>query len=128
MPSTKAVKFNESTVEPKRSSNSVSRGDIKGRAKETTSKDISDPGGKGISRSFSFGMKKKHQPPRPSPPTFFVSETKTDESANSESEESSIDDVIEVEDTSASQEGRKPNIRKTDYHRPKCSSVTIPAG
>ncbi|CAB3996542.1 Fgd6 [Paramuricea clavata] len=109
VPSTKAVKFNESTVEPKRSSNSVSRSKSfappgKGRAKEITSEDISDSGGKGISRSFSFGMKKKHQPPRPSPPTFFVSETKTDESANSESEEPGKDDVIEVEDTSASQE------------------------
>lgn len=112
MQSPKTVKFTENTSGPKRSSNSVFRSKSfaapgKDRAKQTGDEDARDPKQDRLSRSFSFGAKKKHQPVRPSPPTFFVTEPEPDDVPNPEtvSEEPSKDNVIIAEDISSSQEG-----------------------
>ena len=110
--STKAVTFDENT-ESKRLFRSKSFG--KDRKKNST-----DTGGERLLRSFSFGGKKKHQPPKSSPSKFFVEKT-TNDSGDSEkvSEELSKDEtikqqsveyIIEVEDASSSQESKKQNI------------------
>ena len=110
--SPRAVKFSENTSQPKRSSNSVFRSKSfaapgKDRPKQTGREDAPNPKQDRLSRSFSFGAKKKHQPPRPRPPTFFVSEQEPDDVANPEtvSKEPSTDDVIMDEGISSSQEG-----------------------
>ena len=112
MQSPKAVKFSADTPELQRSSTSVARsksfaGPRKDRSKKRDGENTSDQKQERLSRSFSFSGRKKNQPPRPSPPTFFVSEVEPEDSANPETvgEEQSKDDVVISESVSSSQEG-----------------------
>ena len=107
MQSPKAVKFSADTPEMQRSSTSVARSRSFAERKKKDGENTSDQKQERLSRSFSFGGRKKNQPPRPSPPTFFVTEVEPEDSANPEivGEEQNKNDIVISESISSSQEG-----------------------
>lgn len=104
MQAPKAVKFSADTPELKRSSTLVSRSKSFAGPKKKDGENTPHQKQDRLSRSFSFGGRKKNQPPTP---TFFVSEVEPEDSANAETvgeEQSKVDAVIS-DSISSSQEG-----------------------